>query len=43
MDYKAYKEWERKRQLNQVPPHHGKVTDDDGSIKHTQRDRHGNS
>lgn len=43
MDYKAYKEWERKRAKGEVPPNHGKVTDDNGSIKHSQANRHGNN
>ena len=43
MDFKAYKEWEKKRARNEVPPHHGMITDDNGSVKHTQRDRLGNS
>ena len=43
MDYKKYKEWEDKRAKGLVPPHHGYITDDNGSTKHSQRDRLGNS
>ena len=45
MDFKAYKEWERKRERNEVPPHdsHGYVIKDNGGVADSQRDRLGNS
>ena len=43
MDFKAYREWEKKRERGEVPPHHGKLNDDDGTVRYAQSTRHGNS